>query len=153
MTSRPQKLARIFGMMKRLGIEQEMRFALIGEAVSGSQGKGGFSACSDADLQDVINYLANHPKSILAKQQWLKGFKNGQTEAGQSMRRKLIAMAHDMKWQLPTTGKCDMARLNNWCSTYGKYKKPLMEHTDAELVQLITQFEIVHADFIKSLRK
>ena len=148
---RNYKLKQIFAMMKRIGLSHAMRFDLIKQATGRLKGLGGFSSCTDADLHKVIAYLASHPTQLVAKASWSKG-NDAANEAAQRMRRKIIAMAYDMKWQLPS-GKCDMARIDNWCSNYGKFKKKLNDHTEAELIIVISQFEIVVKDFIRSLRK
>lgn len=68
----------------------------------------------------------------------------------EKQRRKVIAIAHEMGWHYPGTHKVDMPRLDRWCKTYGKYKKKLNHHNLKELPQLITQFEQVRIDYLKS---
>lgn len=69
----------------------------------------------------------------------------------QNLRRKIISIAHQMYWYLPNTRKIDMVRINNWCTSYGKFKKELNAHSYNELVQLVTQFKVVYASYIRNL--
>ena len=90
-------------------------------------------------------------------------------------RKKLLHYCHLMSWyegqimevtgQIRSVGdiarqaglmpgprrKLDMARVDSWCCTYGKYKKRLMEHSADELSVLITQMERVYKDFLKAV--
>jgi len=66
------------------------------------------------------------------------------------MRKKIIALAHDMHWQL-SSGKADMQRVNNWCIEKGPYKKALNKHTIKELSTLVSVFEKVYKDYMKKL--
>lgn len=72
-------------------------------------------------------------------------------EAKQRMRRKMVAICHEMRWHLPGTRKVDMQRLSGWCEQFGKFKKPLNAHTVKELTVLLTQFEAVYKSFLKAL--
>ncbi|MNS37845.1 hypothetical protein D3C72_700780 [compost metagenome] len=67
------------------------------------------------------------------------------------MRGKILALAHEMFWHIPGTTKIDMKRIDEWCMKLGKYKKRLNQHLKNELPALITQFEHVHASFLKNL--
>ncbi len=51
----------------------------------------------------------------------------------------------------PVRRKLDMERVNGWCMNYGKFKKPLMEHTHDELSILITQMEKVYSDYLNAV--
>lgn len=69
---------------------------------------------------------------------------------GEKQRRRIIAMAHDMRWQLPGY-KVDMKRVNDWCCTYGYLHKKLNDYTEAELPKLVSQFMQVHQSFLKHI--
>ena len=56
------------------------------------------------------------------------------------MRRKLLALAHQIKWEVDG-GKVDMKRVDAWCKKYGHKKKALNAYTYAELPMLVSQFE------------
>ena len=71
---------------------------------------------------------------------------------GEAMRRKIIAISHDMKWQKPD-GKADLSRINEWCRKYSAQKKPLNSFKTHELPSLVSQFEILQKAFVKSIAK
>ena len=66
------------------------------------------------------------------------------------MRKKIIAKAHLMFWELPN-GKVDMNHLNYWCETQGPYKKELNKHDIKELAVLVTVFDKVYTHFMSKL--
>lgn len=72
-------------------------------------------------------------------------------EKADRMRKKILAMAHEMAWRKPDGKKIDMVRVNNWCKQYGYLHKLLDEYKYAELPMLISQFEEVYRDFIKNV--
>lgn len=76
-----------------------------------------------------------------------------QEEEAEKMRRKILSLAHEMRWQLPGTDKVDMGRVNGWCQTYTKTKKHFNHYTHAELVRLVTQFKIVYSKYLNQLEK
>lgn len=43
-------------------------------------------------------------------------------------------------------------QMEGWVEKYSKYKKPLREHSEAELKVLVTQAEAVYQSFIKGVR-
>ena len=65
-------------------------------------------------------------------------------KAAEVMRRKMIALAHELQWQKEGTKKVDMVKLDGWCKKFGMYKKSLNQHTIKELPLLISQFEIMY---------
>ena len=83
---------------------------------------------------------------------YLKTQDNNKVDDGaQKMRRKLISLAHKMLWYKPGTSSIDMARIDGWCKQYGLFKKPLNDHSYAELTHLLTQFKAVHKSYLSSL--
>lgn len=64
------------------------------------------------------------------------------------MRKNIIRMAHLLGWQY-NNGKANMKRIDAWCKSYGQYKKPLMDHTYNELVNLVTQFKKMYLSELK----
>jgi len=90
---------------------------------------------SNDELDDLIDWLAR-PTT-----------RHSRTE---KMRRKLIHYAHLMGWQT-VGGDADMTRLNNWCTKYGRYHKPLNDHTLAELPHLISQFEKTFQSYLNAV--
>ncbi len=75
---------------------------------------------------------------------------NNTPPPGEKMRKNIIAMAHEMKWQLPN-GKIDMQRVNGWCAKFGYLHKKLNEYTADELPQLVTQFKNVYKSYLKGV--
>ena len=65
------------------------------------------------------------------------------------MRRKLISLCYDILW-VDGKGKADVARLDNWCRKFGKFKKSLNDHNSGELQLLISQFETFHGKVLSS---
>jgi hypothetical protein len=66
-------------------------------------------------------------------------------ERRKKMQFSIIAMAHEMGWQLPPSepgGKkrVDMERLNRWCKEKSYLKKPLNDYEYDELIKLVNQF-------------
>lgn len=68
---------------------------------------------------------------------------NPETVQAEKMRRKIIAMAHKMRWETEE-GKVNMKSVNNWCINKSYLKKPLMEYSLQELPKLVSQFENVY---------
>jgi len=70
--------------------------------------------------------------------------------SAEKMRRAIIAMAHELKWQLPN-GKADMERINNWCKKYGGKNKELNAYNIKELPNLVTAFKQVYKKFLEKI--
>ena len=84
----------------------------------------------------------------------------GDGEKMDRMKKKMIAMAHEMGWQKPVPkmsagaqepAKVDMDRLNGWCVEFGMYHKGLDKHNAQELPKLVTQFEAVYKSYLNGL--
>jgi len=88
-----------------------------------------------AEVNKIINALEEHFKKI---------------DKADVMRKKCIAFAHQMRWELPD-GKIDMMRVNTFCIERGYLKKPLNDYAPKELALLITQFEKAAEHFVKKL--
>lgn len=76
--------------------------------------------------------------------------------AKQIMVRKILAMAHEMRWELNEqrhnkSNKIDMERVNNWMNKYSYLHKPLDRYRADELPALVTQFSKYHESIIKSI--
>lgn len=65
------------------------------------------------------------------------------------MRRKIIALFVTMGYK--TGDQSDMNRINEWCEKYGRFHKPLNDHSITELTLLTTQVETYYASFLNSL--
>jgi hypothetical protein len=64
------------------------------------------------------------------------------------MRRAILSAAHQMRWQLDGSTRVDMVRVNEWCKTKGYLKKELNAYTYEELPKLLSQINLVLADFL-----
>lgn len=70
---------------------------------------------------------------------------------GNAQRRKMIAIARDMRWDAQSN-EAMMQRLDNWCLTQTKYKKKLNQLSEDELNKVLYVFEYeVKKDFLKSI--
>lgn len=69
-----------------------------------------------------------------------------QEDPADQKRKRIISMARAIGWELSQPGRpghrrIDLTRLNAWCTKYGKFHKPLNDHTVNELGILIAQFQ------------
>lgn len=100
-----------------------------------------FTELSAAEQKDLITFLQKEANK-----------KDSEYQKANTMRRKIISMAHDMGWVRLVEGspKADMVRITDWCRKYGYLHKGLNEYTYAELPQLVTQFRAMREGFMKS---
>ena len=63
-------------------------------------------------------------------------------------RKKVIAIAHNLGWKLPS-GKVDISSIQNFINEKGVVKKPFNEYNLMELSKLIYQFEKIYEYTIK----
>ncbi len=72
-------------------------------------------------------------------------------EAMDRMRKKIIAMAHQLGWKnLDGSGKADYARIDKWMCTYRQRSMNLQNH--AQLAETVTQFTEMFKAEIKERR-
>lgn len=71
-------------------------------------------------------------------------------EASNTMRRKILSMAHRLLWLLPN-GKVDVQRVNNWCIANSYLKKPLNKYSYTELPQLVSQFTTMYQYYVNKV--
>lgn len=79
---------------------------------------------------------------------------SNQQDACNTMRRKIISRAHEMSWTYQDANgktKANIKRINDWCVKFGYLHKPLNDYTEKELPALVTQFDKVYVDYLKSL--
>lgn len=116
-------------------------------------GKRGLLAQS-ADLAYSFSDGATESVSGLKKGQALDLIKHlekdNEPAPKERMQRKIISMAHELGWRLPT-GKINMDRLNGWCQQYSYLHKPFNAYTAQELPQLVTAFEQVYGKHLKGI--
>lgn len=70
--------------------------------------------------------------------------------SAEKQRRYIIAMAHELRWELPN-GKADMKRIDNWCKQYGGKQKELNSYTLQELPNLVTGFQKMYLSVLKKI--
>jgi len=80
---------------------------------------------------------------------YLKGLDPAEA-ACEKMRRKIIAKAHNLRWEV-SAGTIDMARLNAWCVKFGGFGKVLNKHSYEELVNLVTAFDKMYKYYISKI--
>lgn len=97
------------------------------------------SAMSMAECQALIDHLAG----------CLGGPVVDKAGRANQMRRSILAVAHQLRWELDGSTKVDMARVNEWCRTRSYLQKPLNDYTYEELPKLVSQINLVLADFLK----
>lgn len=64
--------------------------------------------------------------------------------------RKLFAMAHEMRWELPN-GKVDVNRVNAWAEKHTPYHKKINQLTPTELNRTLGTFTKMYQQFLKSV--
>ena len=126
--------ARFYGLINYLGYKEKK------ERIVLHHSKDRTTHISDLTQDEYTGVIA-----------YLEMFEDQQYKAESTMRKKIIAMAHQINWQ-DSEGIIDMKRLNEWCETYSSLKKPLNDYKYKELPQLVTQFEKVYNHFLKSVR-
>lgn len=105
---------------------------------------GGISFGRTESIRELTDEEANNLRQYLQAQ--VTG-----NEAASRMRRKILAMGHQLHWHLPGTQKIDMERVNRWCIKYGTGHKKLNDYTATELPKLVTQFKEVHKDLLETI--
>lgn len=81
---------------------------------------------------------------------WLKS-QDPEEKKAETMRRKMISLAHEMNWREPGSFKVNMRSLDEWCVKYGYLHKKLNQYLYSELPKLVSQFEGVHKSFLNGI--
>lgn len=107
-------------------------------------------AYSDARTEHVSELRSNEASDLI---KFLSAALNEPENGVDKMKGKILSKAHEMGWELPgisSTGKrrINMEKVDNWCIKYGYLKKPLDQHTEVELPQLVTQFSKAWKDYL-----
>ena len=99
-------------------------------------------------LIDYLNSLANPGMKSMSSSRHKQPI--NQSESTKKMIRKIYSLAHELRWENPD-GSVNTDTLHSWIRTKGKYTKPLRNHTDRELADLIYQLEaILKKDYEKN---
>jgi hypothetical protein len=129
----PNQIGLIHKLAKKAGLDDQERKALIREHTGGRTDSS--KDLTWQEVQDIVKALSpGGSKAISAD----------------DMRKKILYYAHQIGWELPG-GKIDMKRVNAWCENSGKFKKALNNHSYYELVELVSQMEIVYNKFLDKI--
>lgn len=79
----------------------------------------------------------------------LKDKYNEQQKQSDTMRKKVISCLRECHFN--KSGRADMPRIYSWVEKYSPFKKGLNKHNYNELVQLVTQAEIMKSKHLKGL--
>jgi hypothetical protein len=138
MATNPQ-LRRIHFLLRETNL-QEQKPALV---LSFSKGRSGSSKeLSYSEANELILYLEgqlNSPTENVRQQ-----------VSANQMRRKIISICHNMKWENPD-GAVDMARLNEWCLHKSYLKKSIQQYSYKQLPKLVSQLQEVYNWFITNI--
>lgn len=104
---------------------------VIGASSGRTESVGGLTS---AEANDLIKYLKSQ---------------DPEEKKAEKVRRVIISMAHELGYRKPGTKKVDMAKLDEWCMKYGKFKKKLNQHSLSEVNELRWQFGQYHGKFIR----
>jgi len=107
-----------------------------------SHGRGESSKdLTDAEAKEMITYLQSRQVPSL----------EGVVEsAANKMRRKLISIAYEMHWAKPGDWKTAVMAIDIFCTgPHGMFKKELKQHSYKELVQVVSQFELMYKKYLK----
>lgn len=121
-----QQLIAINVLVNKMHIDKETKAIMV-------QGFTGGRANSSKDLLlNEATEMIKHLKSL-----------DPDEKSAEKMRRNIIAMAHEIGWEV-AGGKADMPRINGWCKKYGGKNKELNAYTLQELPNLVTAFKKVY---------
>lgn len=122
----PQQIKQIHTLFSASGLKEQKANIILGF----SHGRGESSKdLTDAEAQQLINYLQ----------------KQKAPDAANKMRRKIISLAYEMHWAKAGNWKAAVECIDKFCTgPHGIYKKELNKHSYQELVQLVSQFEMMY---------
>ena len=112
-------------------------------AYTGSR-TGSSSEMTEAECRALIQHLE------LIEVQMPRPRHPEQEDPADRQRKKIISMAHEMRWTLPG-GRADMARIQRWCLEKSYGHKRLNDFTLEELPRLVSQFKIVYEKHLADL--
>ena len=140
-TRTPAQNKALFGLFSRLGMDETDRHQLASQVSGGRTQRTSQLTAAEADTLLRILQAANPL--------W--------QSSADRMRKKIIAMAHDLGWHhySPSKGRfvADMARIDQWCQTFSQAKKGLNAHTEDEMPQLVSQFERMYSEHFDRAQK
>lgn len=97
---------------------------------------------TDSEARELINYLQQaSPRPLSAR--------GGEGEASNKMRRKIISLAYEMHWAKAGDWRAAVAAIDKFCSgEKSLFKKVLNKHSYKELVQVVSQFEMMYKKYL-----
>lgn len=130
----PQQNATIHALLGKLGLTNQKANIIAGITNGRTESS---KELNPIEVGELIKWLQVEDKRMFDKQK----------EQCNQMRRKILAKAHRIGWEL-SDGKADVQRVNNWCIEKSYLKKPLNDYTFAELPELVSQFDKVYNYYI-----
>lgn len=96
---------------------------------------------SDGEAIDFINYLRKQPGAIALRQ--------AQPDSADKMRKKIISLAYEMHWAKAGDWRAAVAAIDSFCmGNKSLFKKALNGHSYKELVQVVSQFEMMYKKYL-----
>lgn len=130
---------RIHVLLSKLGL-MEQKPSLVSSFTNGRTERS--SEMTEAEAKGLATWL----------QQQTNGMNSGELVSCDRMRKNLIAIAYEMGWASPGNSQKAIADIDKFCqSEKSPFKKPLMQHTHMELVQLVTQFKQMYKKHLNSI--
>lgn len=127
------QLACINTLISKLGLESQKNTLCASFSQGRTESRSGLFKSEAAEL---IGYLKR---------------KDPEEAAAERMRRKILAMCHEMRWYIPGTDRLDMQAIDEWMRKYSYLKKGLNQYLYKELPKLVTQFEAKQVNQMKNL--
>lgn len=118
---RPQQLKALHTILQRQGMKH-MKEDLVLDATRGRTKSSRELTCNEATA--LIN-----------------GLNDSEPKEGDRMRKKILAICHDMKWYLPKTKKLDFERIDDFLTSKHGTGKKLMAMNERELNKAVGMFQ------------
>lgn len=124
--------AQLNGLLTATGLVGQKESLVLSATKGRSQSR---KDLSDFEARGLINFLQQE--------------KNKMPDAANKMRRKIISLAYEMHWAKAGDWKAAVKSIDTFClSPKGLFKKELQKHSYAELVQVVTQFEMMYKKYL-----
>lgn len=134
----PKQNTILHALIGALGIDSETKETLVFSFTGGRETSS--AKMTVQECQALIDHLNKYTKKK----------KPVDDEKAERMKRRIIAMCHEMGWE-KASGKIDMDHINNFCKESGYLHKPLDNYTAKELPKLIYQFEKVYNHYLENV--
>ena len=136
----PGQMRHLNALLTQLGMQEE-KPALVREYTSGRATSS--KELTMAEAKSLIQHLEKvaGPPAVSAAVD--------RSERANQMRRRILSVCHQLRWEKPGTTEVDMARVNAFCRTRGYLKKELNEYTYQELPKLVSQFDQLLVKFLQ----